>query len=49
MLDRMYKGKLKDGDLDIFTPETIAEMEAEIAEKRRVIKETYDVAEKINL
>ena len=49
MLDRMYKGKLKDGDLDQFSPETIAEMEAEIIEKRRVIKSTYEVAEKINL
>ena len=49
ILDRMYKGKLKDGDLDMFSPETIAEMEAEIAEKRRVIAETYAIAEKINL
>ena len=48
-LDRMYKGKLKDGDLDCFSPETIAEMEAELDEKRKVIAETYAVAEKINL
>ena len=48
-LDRMYKGKLKPGDLDEYTPETIEEMKAEIEEKRRVIKETYAVAEKINL
>ena len=49
ILDRMYKGKLKDGDLDPFSPETLEEMRAEIEEKRRVIKETYDVAATINL
>ena len=48
-LDRMYKGKLKDGDLDCFSAETIEEMKAELDEKRRIIKETYDIAEKINL
>ena len=49
MLDRMYKGKLKDGDLDCFSAKTIEEMEAELDEKRRKIKEKYAVAEKINL
>jgi len=28
MTDRMYKGKLKDGDLDKFTPEQVEEMKA---------------------
>jgi 6-phosphofructokinase 1 len=41
--DRMYKNKLKEGDLDKFTPEQIAEMEA-ICEKRRAeINELYSV------
>ena len=34
IVDRMYKGKLKDGDLDAFTKEQIAEMEA-ICRKRK--------------
>ena len=40
-LDRMYKGTLKDGMLDEFTKEQIAEMEALIEEKRRIFAETY--------
>ncbi len=48
-LDRMYKGKLKDGDLDCFSPETVKEMEIELVEKRRAMKALYDVAVKINL
>lgn len=42
--DRMYKGKLKDGDLDKFSAEDIKAMEA-IAEKRRAeIAELYAIA-----
>ena len=42
--DRLYKGTLKDGDLDKFSAEEIAAMEA-IAEKRREeIKDLYSVA-----
>lgn len=42
--DRMYKGKLKDGDLDKFSAEEIKAMEA-IADKRRAeIAELYAVA-----
>ncbi len=42
--DRMYKNKLKDGDLDKFTPEQIEDMKA-LAEKRREeIRNLYSVA-----
>ncbi|MBE6667875.1 MAG: 6-phosphofructokinase [Ruminococcaceae bacterium] len=42
--DRMYKGKLKDGDLDKFSAEDIKAMEA-ISEKRRAeIAELYAIA-----
>jgi len=43
-LDRMYKGKLKDGDLDPFTPEQIAAMEEECAAKRAAFSDLYDIA-----
>ncbi len=49
VLDRMYKGKLKDGDLDAFTKEDIEKMEAEIAEKKKMLRATYDLAQEINL
>ena len=48
-LDRMYKGKLKDGDLDCFDEATIQEMKAEIQEKRVAIKILYDLSGKIDL
>ena len=48
-LDRMYKGKLKDGDLDCFDAATIQEMKEEIQEKRVAIKILYDLSGKINL
>jgi hypothetical protein len=42
--DRLYKGTLKEGDLDKFSAEEIAAMEA-IAEKRRAeIADLYSVA-----
>ena len=37
MVDRMYKNKLKPGDLDAFTPEQVKAMEARCAEKREEI------------
>ena len=41
--DRMYKNKLKDGDLDAFTPEQVKEMEA-ICEKRRTdVEKRYEL------
>ena len=48
-LDRMYKGKLKDGDLDCFDAATVQEMKEEIQEKRVAIKILYDISGKINL
>ena len=41
VLDRMYKGTLKEGMLDAYTPEQLAEMEAFIAEKKKTFAETY--------
>ena len=43
ILDRMYKGKLKDGDLDKFTPEQIKEMEAICEERRKYFVDMYEV------
>ena len=48
-LDRMYKGKLKDGDLDEFTAEEIERMKALVAERRAELEVLYDVANTINL
>ena len=41
VLDRMYKGTLKEGMLEKCTEEQIAEMKAIIEEKKRVFAETY--------
>ncbi|MBQ4354638.1 MAG: 6-phosphofructokinase, partial [Clostridia bacterium] len=41
VLDRMYKGTLKEGMLDAYTAEQLAEMEAFIAEKKAQFAETY--------
>ena len=49
ILDRMYKKKLKDGDLDAFTPDEIEQMKREIAEKEASMLELYSVENKINL
>jgi 6-phosphofructokinase 1 len=46
IVDRMYKNKLKDGDLDGFTPEQLKEMEA-ICEKRRTEIENLNSIAKI--
>ncbi len=40
-LDRMYKGTLKEGMLDKFSPEQIKEMEDTIALKKKTFEETY--------
>ncbi len=42
--DRMYKNKLKPGDLDPFTPEELKEMERLCAKRRREIADLYKVA-----
>ena len=44
ILDRMYKNKLKDGDLDKFTAEQVAEMKAFCEAKRAELVDTYRVA-----
>ncbi len=42
--DRMYKNKLKPGDLDSFTPEDVKEMERICEKRRREIAALYKVA-----
>ncbi len=43
VLDRKYKGTLKEGMLEKFNAEEIAAMDAVIAEKKRVFAETYQL------
>ena len=45
--DRMYKNKLKDGDLDPFTPEQIEAMKALSAKRTEEIRNLYSVANDI--
>lgn len=45
VLDRMYKGTLKDGMLDKYTAEQIAEMEKYIEAKKAEFKRTYEMFE----
>ena len=42
--DRMYKNKLKDGDLDKFTPEQIEEMKAVCAKRVAEVQNLYKLA-----
>ena len=49
ILDRMYKGKLKDGDLDKFTEAQITAMKVQVEEKRARMRNFYEVANRINL
>ena len=49
ILDRMYKGKLKDGDLDSFSEEQQAKMRAAVAERRAEMAIRHGVAETVNL
>ena len=44
-LDRMYKGTLKEGMLDQFSEEKIAQMKAEIEQKKKDIADLYTLAE----
>ena len=48
ILDRMYKNKLKDGDLDRFTEEDIANMKADIKNKQASLTRLYGIAKTIN-
>ena len=43
-VDRMYKNKLKDGDLDKFSAEEIKSMEALCEKRRKEIKDLYDMS-----
>lgn len=47
VLDRMYKGKLKDGDLDKFTAEQVEAMKAACAEKRAYFAKMYSTVNEI--
>ena len=49
VLDKMYKCKLQDGDLDIFDEETIAMMEREVRERRATMARMYGISRTINL
>ena len=49
ILDRMYKGKLKDGDLDRFTAEEIDMMKQQIEERKEELLNLYTTENKINL
>ena len=49
IIDRMYKNKLADGDLDAFTPEEIQRMKDEIEEKKSELLALYTTENKINL
>ena len=44
VLDRMYKNKLKDGDLDSFTGYQLAQMRARCEARRAKIKRLYDMS-----
>ena len=43
ILDRMFKKKLKDGDLDAFSAEQVEEMKAVCAEKQKYFDEMYNM------
>ena len=47
-LDKMYKGKLEEGDLDKFTAEQIAFMEEKSEETKKKIRTLYKMAEDIS-
>ena len=49
ILDRMYKNKLKDGDLEGFTEHQLEKMRAHVEEKRAKMKELYDMETRIGL
>ena len=48
ILDRMYKNKLKDGDLDRFTEEDIANMKVDIKNKQASLARLYGIGKTIN-
>lgn len=48
ILDRMYKNKLKDGDLEKYSPETVAAMREFCDKKFAAFKNLYDLAYQIS-
>ncbi len=48
-IDKMYKCKLKDGDLDRFTADEIIEMEKIVRERRATMARLYGISKTINL
>ena len=49
ILDRMYKDKLKPGDLDRFTEKEVEKMKKEVREKRQNMARLYGISKTINL
>ena len=49
ILDRMYKNKLKDGDLDKFSEEDIESMKADIKARQASLARLYGISKTINL
>lgn len=49
ILDRMYKGKLQDGDLDAFSLEDREAMCLEVQKKREGLERLYSISQTINL
>lgn len=49
ILDRMYKGKLKDGDLDSFTEDELDRMRAEVRDNQQAMARLYGISKTINL
>ncbi len=47
IMDRMYKGKLKDGDLNRFTEAQVAEMKARCEQKHAEFAKLYDIVDEI--
>lgn len=47
IVDRMYKGKLKDGDLDAFTPEQVEAMKALCRERHAYFENMYKIVNTI--
>ena len=48
ILDRMYKGKLKDGDLDRFTEEQLEQMQQDIKARQAQLARLYGISKTIN-
>ena len=48
ILDRMYKGKLRDGDLDAFTEKEIESMKKDIRARQAALARLYGISKTIN-